>query len=121
MKTIAMIFVLSMGLLTNTFAGNNDKDEKPGEPAPKSSSIAGVIVDDQTGETLAGVEVKLQGTDVKTYTDFDGKFVFEEITPGKYAVEARIISYKPFSTSSVNVDANEMHAFNLELQNHEEE
>lgn len=98
--------------IVNTFAIT----EKPGEPAVANTCISGVIVDQNTGEALTGVEVKLNGTDTKTYTDFDGKFVFNEVKPGNYSVEAKIISYEPI-VRSVNVNTNELHALNLQLDN----
>ena len=117
MKVLSVILILMVGMTNLAVAGNNDKDDKPAEAAVEAnSSIAGTIVDNETGETLTGVEVKLKGTDMKTYTDFDGKFVFDHVNPGQYAVEANIISYRNVETPSISVDANEMHAFNLELK-----
>jgi len=116
MKTLSILLILTLGVFSHAQAGNNDKDEQPAETATPSSSIAGTIVDDETGETLTGVEVHLRGTDMKTYTDFDGKFVFDHVNPGQYSVEANIISYRGEQTRSIEVESNEMHAFNLKLQ-----
>jgi hypothetical protein len=32
---------------------------------------------------------------LKTYTDFDGNFTFNNVKPGEYKVVANYISYKP--------------------------
>jgi len=113
-------FVLSIALVTfsfiNTFAGT----ENPGEPAAVNTCISGIIIDQNTGEALTGVEVKLNGSETKTYTDFDGKFVFNQVKPGKYSVEANIISYQPV-VRSVSVNPNELHSLNLQMNNVGEE
>jgi len=116
MKTLSILLILTIGVLSHVQAGNNEKEDQPAEAATATSTIAGTIVDDETGETLTGVEVHLKGTDKKTYTDFDGKFVFDHINPGQYSVEANIISYRSEQTRSIDVDSKEMHAFNLELK-----
>ncbi len=55
--------------------------------------VSGSISDVKSGESLVGVEVKLEGTDLKTYTDFDGNFTFKNVKPGEYKVVANYISY----------------------------
>jgi hypothetical protein len=57
--------------------------------------LVGSISDAKSGESLVGVEVKIEGTDLKTYTDFDGNFTFNNVKPGEYKVVANYISYKP--------------------------
>jgi hypothetical protein len=114
MKAVVLSMVMMAMVAVNALAGSETKTEKPGEPAVANTSISGVIVDEETGEALTGVEVKLNGSEEKTYTDFDGKFVFDGVTPGDYSVEAKIISYKPVERK-LKVNTNEMHALNLEL------
>jgi len=114
MKAVLLSIVMTAMVAVNTFAVSDVKTEKPGEPAVANTSISGVILDEETGEALTGVEVKLNGSEEKTYTDFDGKFVFDGVTPGDYSVKANIISYKPV-VRKLKVNTNEMHALNLEL------
>ncbi|MCB8994905.1 MAG: carboxypeptidase-like regulatory domain-containing protein [Bacteroidales bacterium] len=67
----------------------------PGELlGSKSSVIEGVVIDENTGEGLAGVEIKLLGSDKLIYTDFDGNFSFENLSGDKYSISAEYISYK---------------------------
>ncbi len=47
-------------------------------------SFRGNIIDEVSGEAWVGVEVKVDGTDVKTYTDFDGHFVIDNLKAGQY-------------------------------------
>jgi len=116
MKTLFVSVVMMALIAGNVLFANdrNDKPAEPAEPAVVNTSISGVIEDQKTGEALTGVEVRLNGSEVKTYTDFDGKFVFHQVKPGNYSVEAKIISYQPVKRN-VKVDLNEMHALNLKL------
>lgn len=109
-------FVLSITIMAISMASAFATTENPGEPAVANTCISGIIIDQNTGEALTGVEVKLNGTETRTYTDFDGKFVFDQVKPGKYSVEANIISYQPV-VQSISVNTNELHALNLQLNN----
>jgi len=55
---------------------------------------------------LVGVEVKIEGTDMKTYTDFDGNFSFNNLKPGEYKVVTSYISYQK-KTDVVNISSKE--------------
>ena len=74
--------------------------------------LTGSIADEKSGESLVGVEVKLEGTDLKTYTDFDGNFSFERVKPGEYKLQANYISYQKES-KVLNVNKKEN---NLEIK-----
>ena len=63
---------------------------------------AGLIV----GEALVGVEIKLEGTDLKTYSDFDGNFSFDNVKQGEYKVIANYISYEK-KTETLKISPNE--------------
>ncbi|MBL7971593.1 MAG: carboxypeptidase-like regulatory domain-containing protein [Prolixibacteraceae bacterium] len=56
-------------------------------------SISGNVTDEVSGEALVGVEVKLEGSDQKAYTDFDGHFVIDNIKAGDCKLVASYISY----------------------------
>jgi hypothetical protein len=95
--------------------------KKPAEPsvaptAVVNNTISGVVVDKATGEALTGVEIRVEGTELKTYTDFDGKFVFEGILSGEYKINASMISYRENETRLIKVKTNELHALNLNLE-----
>ncbi len=93
MKKILIGF-LSMMLAVAVIA-----NEKEGKTAVNSNnaetvSLSGTVLDSNSGELLAGVEVIIEGTETKTYTDFDGNFKFKNITPGEHKLVANYISYK---------------------------
>lgn len=88
---LSIIFVAMLGIV---FADN--EGVKPTETPAESNatfSLTGQVIDFNSGEALTGVEVTIEGTDIKAYTDFDGNFEFENIMPGKYNIIASYISY----------------------------
>ena len=66
---------------------DHDHDERGGRPfAPPPVSIAGQIVD-QRGRPLPGIMVVLAGSsEARVATDGDGRYVFNGLPPGSYAV-----------------------------------
>ena len=112
-KTILMVALMVVAL------NNVAKAKSPSEPvtAPEhTNTITGVVLDKSTGELLTGVEVYVEGADLKTYTDFDGKFVFKNVKTGKYKVMANYISYGNNETKAIEVNNNELHVLNLEME-----
>lgn len=77
-------------------------------------SLSGNIIDEVSGEALVGVEVKVDGTDVKTYTDFDGHFILDNLKSGDCKLIASYTSYnKSEKTFTVNSKNNQV---KIELQ-----
>lgn len=68
--------------------------------------LSGSIADEVSGESLVGVEVKIEGTDLKIYTDFDGNFSFKNVKAGEYKLISNYISYKK-STKLLKVSPNQ--------------
>jgi hypothetical protein len=94
MKKILIGFLSLMLTIAVTAKENEAKKESATDNAA-SIVLVGSISDANSGESLVGVEVKIEGTDLKTYTDFDGNFSFNNVKPGEYKVVANYISYKP--------------------------
>lgn len=82
------IFLLSFFILFNlNLQAGNGSGKK---------SITGTISDVRSGETLAGALISVVGTDIKTYSDFDGNFVIEDITDGPVEIKVSLVSYKEY-------------------------
>jgi len=79
----------------SSFAGNNDKKN---EKATKL--VSGKVIDQNTGESLAGVEIKIDGTDEKVYTDFEGNFFISVPVNSNQSITFSALSY---SLEKVNV------------------
>lgn len=69
----------------------------------ETTSLSGVVLDNETGEALAGVAIRFEGSKEKVYTDFDGNFKIENVVPGKYNVLSSYISYTDNKMKEVNV------------------
>ncbi len=112
-KAIFLVTLMVVGLINVSMATTPAKTEA----APAlNNTISGVVLDKTTGESLTGVEVSVEGTNLKTYTDFDGKFVFENVKAGEYKVMANYISYGNNETKPIKVNSNELHALNLQME-----
>ena len=99
MMVIAVLAVFSL----SSFKGEKTEDKAS---AKATVSITGTITDNASGETLVGVLVALEGTDQKTYTDFDGNFTFDNIKEGTYTLSADIVSYNKIENQKITVKSN---------------
>ncbi len=109
-----VIFAVIVALVaTSAFAKKSDsKAEAKAESA--ILSLSGNVIDEVSGEALVGVEVKVDGSDIKTYTDFDGHFVIENMKAGECKLVASYTSYnKNEKTLQVNSKTNQV---KIELQ-----
>lgn len=65
-------------------------------------TIRGVVIDDETGETLIGVNVVIKGTTTGASTDLDGAFSIKA-PEGVHTIEASYISYARLNIEDVKV------------------
>lgn len=86
----------------------------PGLAIAQTGTIEGTIVDAQSGTTLPGATVKVQGTNIGTAADMDGKYVLQGVDPGTWTLEATFVGYSPKRTT-VEVVANETITVDFEL------
>jgi hypothetical protein len=118
MKTTVVILSIILTLANSVFAnGDKTKDaNKQADAMVLASSLVGVVMDKLTGEPLTGVEVGIVGTNLKAYTDFDGRFTIANLTPGKYSISTSLISYKNNGNKQVEVNEGKEFSLNLELE-----
>ena len=88
--TLILTVLVSLLLVTSTYAGTTGK-------------IAGTVVDAQTGEPLAGVNVFLDGTSLGAATDIDGTYFIINIMPGKYLLKVLYVGYSEYAIADVLV------------------
>src|SRR5882757_7558072 len=62
--------------------------------SPLFAEISGLVVSDSTGQPLAGVSVKLKGTNVGAYTDANGNFTLQ-VPDGKGVLVISSVGYEP--------------------------
>lgn len=105
MKKLFLAIILS-ATFGFGFAGN-DKINEPGNAAPNAEQtivLTGKVIDLLTNEALTGVEINIEGTDIKAYSDFDGNFEIKDIKPGDYNIIASFISYQNSLLEKYTVD-----------------
>ena len=72
--------------------------------AGTTGKLAGEVKDKQTGESLPGVNVVLEGTTFGGVTDANGRYYILLIAPGTYSITASIIGYQTVKVSNVKVN-----------------
>ena len=110
-KTIISAFIVTAVFLSAMTATEKSKSNKS---VAMTTSITGSVVDEITGETLAGVSVFLEGVDQSVYTDFDGNFEFTGLTPGEYTIKTTLISYNE-CTSKVHAELKKRNRVDMRL------
>lgn len=107
MKNIILSFVF-VALSVIVYADNEGAESNASEaPVVEVLSLSGTVIDFSSGEALTGVEVTVEGTDIKVYTDFDGNFEIDNVQPGSYNIIASYISYE--KSLIENFEANSQH------------
>ncbi len=81
------------------------------------TSIQGKIIDKSTGEPLAGVSVKIEGTDQVVYSDFDGNFAFDNVTAGTFTIKVSMVSYTENVLNNLILSANQTSIIQIALDN----
>ena len=108
MKKALIFTVLVLFASINIFASNDKTDKKSENKLNNSTAavtmLSGTIIDQITGEALAGVKVVIEQTNQVVYTDLDGNFVFQAVKPGQYNIDVNYISYETVSIKNVNVE-----------------
>jgi hypothetical protein len=94
MKKVLIAALLILSVVAVNAKESDTKTKASDTESAATMLLSGSIADEFSGETLVGVEVKIEGTDMKTYTDFDGNFSFNNVKPGEYKVVANYISYE---------------------------
>jgi len=105
MKKVLIAALLVISVIAVNAKESDTKTKTTDTESTATMMISGSIADELSGESLVGVEVKLEGTDLKAYTDFDGNFSFNGVKPGEYKIVTTYISYEKKS-EAVKVDAN---------------
>jgi len=80
-----------------------------------TGKISGKVLDDRTGEPLAGANVVVKGTTIGAAAGPDGAFTIENVPPGTYTVVASFIGFHTEGTE-VNVVVNEVVNVNFGLE-----
>lgn len=86
---LLVVFAASAAIAENS----KSKTEAKSETKINVVSLSGNVIDEVSGEALVGVEVAVEGSNSRAYTDFDGHFVIENLKPGDFKLVASYTSY----------------------------
>ncbi len=101
MKKIAIIIV-SLVVFSVSFANAANEESGAAESVMMTTSVSGKVLDNITGEALAGVKVSVEGIEKSVYTDFEGNFEINGVREGELEITTSYISYKK-KVETVNV------------------
>lgn len=99
-----LLSILFVGCIVFTYAENKGNKKESTVSDSELTTISGQVLDQRNNETLVGVKVTLNGTDKVAYTDFDGKYSFDNVKPGTYELTASYISYKESTVEDLRLN-----------------
>ena len=88
--------------INNTVAISKNK-EKTGKTAAPPGGIKGKVTDAESGETLVGASIVVEGTTKGTTTDMDGKYSLSGLSPGRYTIVVSFVSYQKKKFTDIRV------------------
>lgn len=111
MKKLIVLFslVVSVSLwckASNDNEGNNTNNENA------TITISGKVVDNLSGEPLAGVLISVESADIKSYTDFEGNFTLN-VKPGEYDIMIDYISYNALQLKDIKINESNTAVLNM--------
>lgn len=84
-----MLVMMNVGL----FAAQGDTN-KSAKALSNNCGIQGIVIDADTQEALAGVQLEVEGMAITAHTDLEGRFVIVGLPQGDYNLKVSYISYK---------------------------
>ena len=72
--------------------------------AGQTGKISGRVTDSQSGESLAGCNVLVQGTSMGAATDANGEYFIINLSPGSYYLAFSMIGYASYTAEFVHVN-----------------
>lgn len=102
MRSFSRLLTIVLLCSSYLFAGNTGK-------------IVGVVTDSQTGETLPGANILLEGTLLGASTDVNGEYLILNVPPGTYVMECLMVGYATKRVENVKVQSDRTITINFTL------
>ncbi|MBI1931514.1 MAG: TonB-dependent receptor [Ignavibacteriales bacterium] len=100
MKKILLIFILFHSIVLPQNTGK----------------IQGKITDKNLNDPLPGVNIIIEGTYYGAATDYNGNFIIDKITPGKYTVKATLIGFKQMVFTGIEILPNKTTRLDIKME-----
>jgi len=81
----------------------------------QTGSIEGIATDRESGITLPGISIIVEGTDIIVFTDEQGRYKID-IAPGTYKIRAELLGYNPLEADGVVVVADNAAKMDLKME-----
>lgn len=120
MKRFIIITAAILISLSTSLMAGNEGDGNTSSANKSSATINGVVLDKASGENLAGVTIKVEGTDIVIYSDLEGNFVIPDLEPGSYNLVISYISYNRSFVENVTVQGGQARELNIHLVEQEQ-
>ncbi len=78
------VFVLGIFMMSNSALAQDDSQ----------ATLKGKVTDSSSQQALTEIEVSVKALDIKTETDMEGYYSFDELTSGTYVVSVETEGYK---------------------------
>ena len=104
MKRIALLLILYCGLVP--FSAH----------AVTSGKITGFVRDAATRDPLAGVTIRVAGTELRAISGLNGEYFILNVPLGDYRVEVQMIGYLPVRTQALTVNSDRTARIDFELE-----
>ncbi len=104
MKTLnILIFILVFAFSTSLFA-------------QQRGQITGTVVDAESGETIIGASIFIEGTSKGAASDIDGNYTIRSVDPGTYVLVVSYISYSTQRITNVVLESGQVLKLDIALQ-----
>ena len=82
----------------------------------QTGKIAGRLTSSKRGDNVSGATIFIQGTDRKTTSDVEGKFIFSNVPVGTYILEFSSMGFQKKAVSEVDVKSNDVATLEVLLE-----
>ena len=81
-----------------------------------TGKIAGTVIDKDTGQPLAGVNVIVEGTEMGAAADMNGQYTILHVPPGVYSIQVSMMGYTKVTLQDVRVRIDQTARADFELE-----